>query len=257
MKKINASYIRSTCKGLSTVECFAKIPSTNLYARERLAKEELGTSLFVAEAQSAGRGRLGRTFHSPEGVGIYMTLVLPLCSLGAPEDLTVTTGVALCRVLEEEFPTLSPSIKWVNDIYAADKKLAGILVEGVFSGEGSPYALIGIGINCTKGSFPPELRDIATDIQTQTSKEVDRSELICRITNTLLEELHRDFCEVVRDYRARSYLLGKEILVHPHAGVPYSAFVLDIDSRAHLLVRLQDGERRALSSADVSVKRKP
>lgn len=255
MQTINQKRILAACQAVKTVECSDLIPSTNLYARERLMQEELDISLFTAEAQSAGRGRLGRSFLSPRGVGIYMTLTLPLARLSSPEMLTVTAGVALCRVLEHAFPTLSPTIKWVNDIYARDKKLAGILVEGVFSGKGNPYALIGIGINCADGSLPEELSHIATDIATVTGEAVDRTELICQVTNAILSELRRDFSEVVSDYRARSYLLGKQILVHPHGGTPYPAIARDIDAQGGLIVRLPNGEEQVLSSADVSVKR--
>lgn len=255
MEKIDCKRILSACTALSEVECFGLIPSTNLYARERLAREELGVSLFVAEAQSAGRGRLGRSFLSPEGVGIYMTLVLPLESLPSPETLTVTAGVALCRVLESTYPTLSPSIKWVNDIYARDKKIAGILVEGVFSTNANPYAIVGIGINCSDGSFPEELAEIATDISSITREKVDRTDLICKITNELMAQLGRDFSELVNDYRARSYLCGKQIVVHPHEGDPYPALAQTVDEEGRLVVRLSDGTTEALSSAIVSVKK--
>ena len=255
MEKIDKSRILEACTALSSVECFDLIPSTNLYARELLSKKDLGVSLFIAEAQSAGRGRLGRSFHSPIGAGIYMTLALPLERLGHPELLTVSTGVALCRVLERTCPTLSPSIKWVNDIYANEKKLAGILVEGVFSALGNPYALIGVGINCTDGSFSSELADIATDIHAVTGVRVERTELVCQITNELLLQLRRDFSEVVNEYRERSYLLGKEITVHPHGGVPYPALVETVDDEGRLVVRLSDGKIDVLSSADVSVRK--
>ena len=253
--KIQRERIRASCPRLSDVECFDCIPSTNLYARERLSKEELGISLFLADAQSAGRGRLGRSFHSPSGAGVYMSLVLPLDQIRSPETLTVVAGVALCEVLEEMFPTLSPSIKWVNDIYAADKKLAGILVEGVYSASGTPYAIIGIGINCQKSAFPEELADIATDIATCTGEAVDPAELICALTNRLLDALESDFSAVLTAYRAHSYLLGKEVTVHPHASESYVATAHSIDASGRLIVRLSDGTEQVLSSADVSVRK--
>lgn len=256
MPKLDEKQILASCCALKTVECLDLIPSTNLYARERLLREELSFSLFCAEAQSAGRGRLGRSFHSPAGAGIYMSLVLPVDKIESPERLTVTAGAVLCEVLGRMFPTLSPSIKWVNDIYAGDKKLAGILVEGVFSGGGAPYAIVGIGINCRDGAFAPELSDIATDITAVTGASVNRTELVAALINEIFAALKRDFSDILSIYRAHSYLLGKEITVHPHAAPAYPALAENIDEEGRLIIRLADGTSQTLSSADVSVKKR-
>ena len=253
--KIEKDRILCCCQSIETLMLFDLLPSTNLHARECLMQDELGPSLILAQEQSAGRGRLGRSFHSPADAGIYMTLVLPLSQIQSPEELTVRAGVALCEALEKQFPTLHPSIKWVNDIYANEKKLAGILVEGVFSAKGTPYAIVGVGINCEEGALPKELSDIATDIRTACGKSVDQTALIIAFVNGFFDALTRDFPAVINIYRSHSLLLGKKLTVLPHAAAPYCATAQDIDALGRLIVRLDDGTLRTLSSADVSVRK--
>ena len=123
-------------------------PSTSTYAKENSSSLPL-PSLIIADKQTAGRGRRGNSFYSPENTGLYMTLLLEVSN---PIPLiTPATAVSICRVIEEKF-NLEPKIKWVNDIFLNDKKICGILSE-CFTANGKTMVAIGIGINLTTSDF--------------------------------------------------------------------------------------------------------
>ena len=121
--------------------------------------------MLVAESQTAGRGRLGRSFHSPVGTGLYMSILLrPTFSAERALFITTAAAVAVCRAIEQE-TGLKPQIKWVNDIYLHEKKICGILTESSinFETKGLKWAVLGIGLNLSEpeGGFPEEIRSVA------------------------------------------------------------------------------------------------
>ena len=232
--------------------------STNTRAKElaerATAEERALIHVFLAAEQTAGRGRLGRSFSS-EGGGVYMSiLTFPDASAADGALVTAYTAVALCRVLERLTP-LIPRIKWVNDIYVGDKKLAGILTEGsidVTDGR-LRYSVTGIGVNVLGRDFG-ELRHIATDIETECGARLPLHTLAA----ALAEEFIRGLCtvgtpEVAREYRERSMLIGRRVTV-VKATEAYPATVLGITDRCELLLETEDGKTERLATGEVSLR---
>ena len=169
---------------------YPTIDSTNNEAKRRLGAGDGGNLLIVADAQTAGRGRMGHTFYSPEGSGIYMTLSIDLANpLYQPERITLAAAVAVVRALH---PYLNEELrlKWVNDIFYREKKVCGILSEGVTDLETGliQHAIVGIGINVRPAEFPEELRDIAGTLGILSPS---RNEIVGRIVTELLD-LYQD-----------------------------------------------------------------
>ncbi len=236
------------------VEIFDNIPSTNTYLCDRVKKEILGKTLVIAREQSGGRGRMGRTFHSPKDAGLYMSLLLPLENVKESEGLTIRIGVALYHALKRQFPDLSPTLKWVNDIYVENKKLAGILVEGVTRVDGVFCAVVGVGMNFLNAAFPEELKEKVTSIEMETGEKCAPISFVRVLLLEIEKQLLAPFSSVLEGYRENSYLKGKKLLVLPHNKEAYSAKYVDIDESGSLVVETETGEKIVLFSGDVSVK---
>lgn len=231
--------------------------STNTKARE-YAKKQKGTrktAVFIADGQSAGRGRRGRSFFSEKGAGIYMSfLIYPNHKGALATKLTAYTAVALSRALEKVTP-LKPSIKWVNDIYASGKKLAGILAECEMSPDGEiSYLVIGMGINVYKTKLPDEISSIATSIEDACECRVSREILIAEIIREFLENINLlDSDEIYDEYKKRLFILGESINVI-RANETYTATAVDVTRDFELLVMREDGSFETLNSGEVSTK---
>ena len=255
---------------------FEKIDSTNAEALRRIESESqkssvallaLNKTVISADEQSAGRGRMKRAFYSPAKSGIYFTAIhAPEKSLQEPAKLTAAAAVAVCRSIEEFFG-VEAKIKWVNDIYVREKKVCGILAEGHLSKSGKiDAAAIGIGINVYPSDFPGDLGNKAGSILTkefsaQNNQGMDDKRLLLAkdVSEKLFALLESEAKnqEALKEYAARSFLVGKEIQVIPVIGdekTSYKAKVLGIDKEARLLVRLEDGSERALFSGEISIK---
>ena len=229
--------------------------STNLaaleYARANAPTEPL---VFIAKEQTAGRGRLGRSFSSLPG-GIYMSILTPVDKATAPTDLTVYAAVVTSRVLSEKYG-IDPKIKWVNDIYLGGKKLAGILVQGVISPSGElTHAVMGIGVNVDSEKMPEEIRDIATSLKIE-GIEADVDTLAEEIASYYLGGLS-SVCspEIIEEYRRRSFIIGSKISVITPVG-EYPATVKGISDRCELIIEKENGDTVFLSTGDVSIRKK-
>lgn len=236
---------------------FDEIDSTNLEAK-RLAMTGLSRCAVVADRQTAGRGRLGRSFYSPPGCGIYTSLLLRPRpdQLADVTLLTTAAGVAVCRALERA-AGVQAEIKWVNDLYLNGKKICGILTEGVTDFESGMIesVVVGYGINFRDDAhLPEELRSIVGSVFGAEPPTVTRSALAAAMLAELLplaEDLSsRSF---LPEYRRRSMLLGREI-VFSRAGGRFAAVAEEIDDDGGLVVRLPDGSRETLRSGEVSVR---
>jgi BirA family biotin operon repressor/biotin-[acetyl-CoA-carboxylase] ligase len=257
---------QSVQKHLKNIDFFRltvvdRAESTNTVLKQLAEGGEAEGRVVIANEQTSGRGRMGRRFYSPPGSGIYISLLLRP-KLMATDALFITTAaaVAVSRAIEAVTGKAS-SIKWVNDIYCGDKKVCGILTEASidFESGGLSYAVLGIGINIGNpdGGFPEELKDIATSIYggEPYSPEI-RSELAAGVLDNFLQlykELHtRSF---MVEYRSRSFVIGKEVLIiRPNSRE--QGIVLDIDDEARLVVKTAGGEIKKLSSGEISIREK-
>ena len=237
-----------------TIEVFDEIPSTNTYLMEKAKKENITKNIVLARSQTGGRGRMGRTFYSPMDAGLYMSLLLPLASIEESEGLTLRIGVALYHALKEMFPSFCPSLKWVNDIYVGDRKLAGILVEGVRRVDGTFCAVVGIGINFLKSSFPEELAPRVTSVEDEIGEKCLPFSFVTPLVLAIEKEWNASLSSVIATYRQHSYLQGKTLTVLPYGKEEYTAEYVDIDENGALVVRTEQGEEQHLFTGDVSVK---
>jgi BirA family biotin operon repressor/biotin-[acetyl-CoA-carboxylase] ligase len=212
--------------------------------------------LLISEHQTAGKGRIGRSFFSPDGTGIYMSLLLkPELS---PEKSTLVTSaaaVAMCRAIEK-IDGENPSIKWVNDIFCKGEKVCGILTEGSFtSQEKLDYAIVGVGVNLytPRNGFPTELEGVAGAVLDKVS-EAKKNTLVSEFINEffclydrLSEAVHMD------EYRKRCFVLGKEIFILGHEEKT-PAKAISIDDNCNLVARLENGELVTLGTGEISVR---
>ena len=235
MKKITAK-----------IERHQLVNSTNILAREQAINGAEHGTVIIAEEQTAGRGRRGRSFFSPPGHGIYMSLILKPINLSL---VTVQTAVTVCEAIEEVCKK-SPQIKWVNDLFINRKKICGISAE---MGQAMDWVVVGIGVNFTlPGNIPDELADIVGAVYENESPTATRDQLITDIIDKMLNTSYRQ-AEIIEKYRQRLFILGKKIRVEG-AAKPYEAIALDVDEMGQLLIEDEFGERKVLSAGEVSVR---
>lgn len=228
------------------------IDSTNNEAK-RLVNDGSGKPmLLVAEEQTNGRGRQGKSFYSPPLTGIYMTLVThPMSRLANAVTATTAASVAVCRAVEE-LTQLKPKIKWVNDVYLDGKKICGILTEAItdFETQTVSSVIIGIGMNIKTIDFPSEVENAAS-----LNVNISRVKLIACIANHLNRILCCDYSEFITYYRSHSMIIGEQIHFIKNAKVtPVTA--MDIDDTGGLVVRLENGEITTLRSGEISIRRR-
>lgn len=239
------------------------VTSTNTVLKTKAADGAPEGTLLVALEQSAGKGRLGRSFSSPRQSGIYMSLLLRP-KMAAKDALMLTTAIAAAAAETiRELTGLPAGIKWVNDLYLNGKKICGILTEAAldFESQGLEYAVVGIGINLEEpeGGFDESIRDVAEALFAAGGTPVGfRASLIAGIFDRFLDYYDRlSEKPFLNAYRELSCILGKPVRVIDNIYNPGSsreATALGIDEECRLLVRFADGHEEALSSGEVSLK---
>ena len=249
-------YLTGEAQGLS-LHVFDSVDSTNLVLRQLANQGAPEGTVVISASQTSGRGRKGRSFYSPEGTGVYVSLLLK--PKIAPDDatlITTTAAVAVCDAVEA-LSGEPAQIKWVNDVFMRGKKNCGILTEGSFDMESGQfeYAILGTGINVytPAGGFPAEIEQIAGSVLTQPAPD-GKNRMIAEYLNRFLP-LYRDLgsAKISADYRRRSFVLGQ--MVNVIAGDRVTpARALDVDEKCRLLVEYADGRRETLSSGEISVK---
>ena len=244
----------------SIVRCFEAIDSTNTYAKIAAAEPDNNGLVVIADQQTGGRGRCGRSFESPAGLGLYLSALLkPKANPADVIPVTAMAAVAVCNAVERVCG-IRPGIKWTNDIILNGKKLAGILTEMGIEGESGQlqYVVVGIGLNVNhqSGDFTPEIEKMATSLALETGKPVRRLALAC----ALVEELDRVYADIGGDrtpylaaYRRDCVTLGKEVRIIG-SGQERTGVALDIDESFGLRVRTADGTEELVQSGEVSVR---
>ena len=244
----------------STVRVFASVDSTNTYLKREAMNGAPHGLCAIANEQTAGRGRVGRSFLSRPDCGVYLSMLLrPKCPPEVCASLTAHTAVAVCFAIERVCG-IEPGIKWTNDIVLAGQKICGILTELTLESESSAVdsVVIGIGVNVNNRpqDFPPELSGIAGSILSATGQEVRRAELAA----ALVEELDRmtalwteDPHAYLQAYRQRCITTGKDVLVR-RGDTERPAFAERVTDDFALLVRYPDGSHQTLTGGEVSVR---
>ena len=241
------------CAGLQ-VHVMPTVASTNAAVRQQAAAGAGEGYTLIANGQTEGRGRLGRSFFSPAGTGLYLSLLLRPKTGEQVAGLTTMAAVAACEAIEAVSGEAA-GIKWVNDIFVRGKKACGILTEASFSLEnGLPdYAVLGIGINVypPAGGFPPELAEIAGYVFPE-PQPGGKNRLAAAFLNRFMDSYTRPG-DYARRYRSRSLVIGKPVQVLLPGGLK-PAVALDVDEDCHLLVQYPDGTVQRLSSGEISVR---
>jgi len=227
------------------------IPSTMDAAREEAAAGAPHGTLVLAEEQTAGRGRRGRSFYSPARDNLYFTLVLRL-PLASHRRLPVILPLAVARALRAE--GADARIKWPNDIWINERKVCGMLIDGELAYNGG-LGFPGIGVNVNGDPTEnPELTEIATSLAKELGRPVSRERVLAAICNELEQLLDCPMTGLIEEYRKLSSILGREVMVHPAGSDPFEATALSISDDGELMVRQRNGLVTAINAADVSVR---
>ena len=258
------------------IHIYQSLASTNDTAKEMAKNGCPHGTVVLADSQTAGRGRFNRQFYSPGSTGLYMSIVLDADKLALKENTLLTPFVAVVvarvihRVTEKKC-----GIKWVNDLYLEDKKVCGILTEGVMEASKISKFVVGIGINVVATKFPEELEDIAGalirlnnisdnensagDFSLDYVKEIRNriaAELINELTNS---EVFADNLTLMKEYKESQIIMGNVVTV-VGMNENYDGKVLDISSNGSLVIERMDeahkGQIDELISGEVSIRRK-
>ena len=233
---------------------YKTLDSTNSEARRYAMNGGAVPALFIAEEQTAGRGRMGRSFYSPAKSGLYMSLLLDV-TFDPPTSvvkLTCAAAVASARAVERILG-VSTDIKWVNDLYLNGKKVSGILAEA-FSVEDKRYVVVGVGVNISTADFPSELENIATSLTTERVDGV--APLLGEAIGSELLDIYADVCEggsFIEEYRARSMVLGKQITYFVN-GESTTGVAVDITDSGGLVVEKENGVIETLASGEITLR---
>ncbi len=235
------------------------VTSTNDLAKEYAILNPKKEAVIIALEQTSGRGRRGRSFFSPDGSGLYMSILLrPDTNNELISLLTSCAAVSVAQSIEK-VSEKKADIKWINDVYINNKKTCGILCEALFNSQknSADYVIVGIGINLSDplDGFPEDIKNIATSVFG--NKKIDDgtfAKLCASIINILKDySLNLSDREFITEYRERLCMLNSEISVITPTET-YSAKAVDIDENAHLIVSLPDGSIRSLEAGEISIR---
>ena len=233
---------------------YEEVTSTNDVAKT-LAREGAQEAVIIARSQSAGRGRLGRSFESPAGLGLYVSVLWrPLCSA---EDLLPLTAMAAASaaMAVESVVGGEVGIKWPNDLVLNGKKIAGLLTESALASDGTvDFVVLGLGLNVhhRASDFSPEVAAIASSLEAEKGCTIDDAALEQAVVEALLQTL-RHLCApetYLDEYRRRCVTVGKTCRLLPGEE---TAEAIDIDGRYGLVVE-REGKRETVRSGEVSVR---
>ena len=242
----------------SSYRYYDEIESTNAEAKTLANSGAPEGTVVIAEAQTAGRGRLGRRWTSPAGKGLLFSVLLrPALPMSEVHLLTLVTACAAAEAIES-LAAAPIRIKWPNDLFIGDRKVGGILLEVAGEQDEVDWVVVGIGINVNTeySELPVALRRTATSLKIAGGEPVDRSELLARLLLALdahyAEAVANGFDGALDGFRRRDYLLSKGVSVQTREG-PVAGRAAGIDERGALLVELPQRQIRRFHSGDVTL----
>ncbi len=233
------------------------IGSTNDEAKLKALEGYPHGSVIIAETQTKGKGRMGRSFHSPAGSGIYMSFILrPKTDASNAVLLTTAAAVAVCRAIKIAC-NIKTKIKWLNDVYYNDKKICGILSEAVTNCETGMVesVVVGIGINF-KTEFSDELSLTACSLYSDVKPPITRNRLIAQVINQTLD-ISEDFMsrKFLSEYKEDSFVIGQDIIFLRN-NVWHEAKAVDIADNGGLVVQYENGQTETLFSGEITIRKK-
>jgi BirA family transcriptional regulator, biotin operon repressor / biotin---[acetyl-CoA-carboxylase] ligase len=242
--------------GRKEIAYFTELDSTNRKAKEMAAQGAPEGTLVVAEAQTRGRGRIGRNWYSPSQTGIYTSLILrPKLPPNEAPKITLVTGVAVAETLLAVTP-LKPDIKWPNDILVRGRKICGILTETSTEMDAIDFVVVGVGVNVNSREFPDDLREIATSMYVETGSTFDRvmllQEFLLQFERLYTTFLHSGFESIGKRWGELSILLGKGVTVHM-IDRTCKGRVMKLDRDGALIIRAENGDLEKIYSGDIHI----
>lgn len=250
-------YLNQACNDIN-LHVLPQVEATNTLLREKANAGAKEGYTVIADEQTNGRGRRGRSFYSPKDTGIYMSLLLRPVGITPGQAIKITTmaAVAACEAIEE-VSGKQTGIKWVNDIYMDGRKVSGILTEASFDMENGSldYVVLGIGMNVypPKGGFPKEIEQIAGTIFHESQNDGKNSLAAGFLNHFMNYYTAGENVNYVEKYRDRSLAVGKEVTVLSSNGGK-RAVALDVDEECRLIVQYEDGRTERLSSGEISIR---
>jgi BirA family biotin operon repressor/biotin-[acetyl-CoA-carboxylase] ligase len=238
------------------VHGFDEVESTNTLAMQAAMQDAAEGTLFVADSQTAGRGRGGHSWHSEPGAGLYFSFVLRPVKMTAQDALwlSLAAGAAVHEGVREAIGLVA-DIRWPNDLLIGAKKFCGVLTEQVIGKGGIvPFAVVGIGINVNHADFPDDIEEIATSLRIATGEEQDRIEILASVLRAFDWEYRRLLADASRNMgddllqrlpQMSTWVRGKKVHVPEQDG--YVGVTAGLDSRGFLLVETEQGMRTVLS----------
>ncbi len=238
---------------------YPEVDSTNNVAKKLCNENKGGTALVVADCQTAGKGRRGRSFCSPAGTGLYLTAVYELDGSEKNFDLLSSlAGLAVRDTLYNMF-NLKTTIKWPNDVLYEGRKLCGILCEVVNVGNRPRYVVVGVGVNVERGAFPDDVDCLAGAVSEYCNEEIDRNELCIELVHNMdryilrSRALQGDSKDAIDRLKACSATLGQMVrVITPEK--EFDARVLDIAENGGLRVSTEEGEQVITSGEVVHIR---
>ncbi|MFQ5863919.1 MAG: biotin--[acetyl-CoA-carboxylase] ligase [bacterium] len=257
---LNAEEIQKKLKNrliAKKIYAFGQLSSTNDFAK-RLAKggEDEG-SLVISEQQTKGRGRLGRSWESPPGKGLWFSLILkPNISVEKSGLISLLAGVSVAQAVENVVH-LTAILKWPNDVLINSKKFCGVLIESEMESKKLTFVILGIGINVNQsvGDFSNVVLEQATSLQIESKSSIDRINLLAEVLHYLekyyLEFKSGNFSNIVNEWKKRCPFVNRKILVKQNDHQLSGVFE-DLDAEGRLLLRLMNGEIKKISEGETT-----
>lgn len=251
------THLGTQVMGRPGIHVFQKTDSTNLQAKILAGKGAAEGTVVVADTQTHGRGRLGRTWFSPSGRNIYTSLILrpPMAPFQAPQ-ITLMAAVAVAKTLNR-WAGMDAGIKWPNDVLIQGKKIAGILTEISTEMDMVDFVIVGFGINVNSriGEMPKEIQEIATSIRIETGNKVSRTKVLCDLLKDFevcYEQLkNQGFTPIMEQWRSMSDIIGQRVYVDV-LNTRHTGTVEAVDDDGVLILKDDLGEVHRIFSGDVT-----
>lgn len=240
------------------IVCFSSVDSTNEEAKRQAASGAADGTLFVADNQTAGKGRRGRVWSSPEGRDIFCTMLLrPEISPENASAMTLVTALAATAASERHSGEFC-QIKWPNDVILHDRKVCGILTEMSLEMDEIAYVAVGIGFNVNREVFPEELMSMASSLYRETGTKIVRSAFLADFIREFTERYQiflreQSFAPFVKEYEKRLINIGRDVRVI-RRGLELVRRAVGVNEKGELLVRNEAGETECICSGEVSVR---